>query len=431
MRKNKNKGEKQTKMKKYLIFTLTLLLLLGSGFTAAAASLGSGVAAVAETCTMIKTGLIGQKMNFSDSDFKVALGLTDFERITVTAVPASTEGSLLLGGRRVGVGQTVRRRNLAALAFLPASADLTECEMKFTCEEYAGGEEITCKLRFVDKINYAPKLSAETSAKAMTTQAGVPLYGKLSAKDPEGDALEYLVVSYPKRGTLTSFDTKSGSFRYTPSGSFVGNDVFCYVVRDCYGNYTELARAQITVEKRRFERELADMKNSPAYAAALTMVGAGIMEAKAVGDDLYFLPDEHITRAEFVTMALKAKGIRADSTLGATFFDDNDKIPASLVPYIATAQRLGIVNGDFDGHGLYFRPNDEITKAEAAVVLKNLSDDVPTEALAVFAEEDSLPVWAKVAVYSMYALGIFEKGDTPLDPAEKVTRADAAGYLLF
>ena len=48
-----------------------------------------------------------------------------------------------------------------------------------------------------------------------------------------------------------------------------------------------------------------------------------------------------------------------------------------------------------------------------------------------FAEEDSLPVWAKVAVYSMYALGIFEKGDTPLDPAEKVTRADAAGYLLF
>ena len=90
------------------------------------------------------------------------------------------------------------------------------------------------------------------------------------------------------------------------------------------------------------------------------------MAGVPVGDDTLFSPNGTVTRAEFVAMALKNVGVRRDTTLTATCFDDDGEIPASLRGYVATAQRIGVVNGSFSGGKLLFRPNDPVTKYEAA-----------------------------------------------------------------
>jgi hypothetical protein len=126
-------------------------------------------------------------------------------------------------------------------------------------------------------------------------------------------------------------------------------------------------------------------------------------------------------------MAMKALGIRRDSTLTASYFDDNDEIPSSLVGYVATAARAGIVNGAFDGTALNFRPNDKITFTEAAIVLSNIIE-ISGES-AVFAELDevaSLPVWARGEVGAIISVGIFDKG---VDLAGAVSREACAECL--
>jgi hypothetical protein len=158
------------------------------------------------------------------------------------------------------------------------------------------------------------------------------------------------------------------------------------------------------------------------------MTAMGIMGGRKVGDDLYFDPDDKISRAEFVAMAMKCTGVRADSTLTSTYFDDDNSISPSLKSYIATAQRIGIINGDFKDGKLVFSPNEEITKYEAAKIISTIigADNEGEES--VFATDIDIPVWARGGVYAMCSLGVFDMDDQQT-LNESVSRSDIAQYL--
>ena len=50
--------------------------------------------------------------------------------------------------------------------------------------------------------------------------------------DPEGSTLSASVVTQPANGTLSNFNSSTGTFTYTPSTSYVGLDSFTYKVSD-------------------------------------------------------------------------------------------------------------------------------------------------------------------------------------------------------
>ena len=414
-------------MKKLILALLTAAMLFSAlGVIAFASPLGSGAAVIANEVTLVKAALYGNTVQFSDTDVKCALGIPEFCSVTVKTLPSSTEGTLMLGERRVGEGQTVRRRNVSRLSFVPADASVEESSFVISVNG-GSGDDIKCMIRFTDKVNYAPKLDTDaTETLSVTTQSGIGVFGSIPVSDPEGDEVLYMVVKYPKRGRL-ELNSESGEFVYTPERDFNGKDSFVFTVRDEWGNYTEASTVKIGVTERLSEVEYVDMEKNPSYNAAVTMTAMGIMSGKRLGDDIYFLPEEEVSRAEFVAMAMKALGVKADTTLNATYFDDNDEIPPSLVSYVATAARCGIVNGAFDGTALLFRPTDKITFTEAAIVLSNIieleGDDT------VFAKHESvssLPVWARAEVGAMLTVGIFDS-DTALSSA--MTRRDVAECL--
>lgn len=415
-------------MKKLIACVLTLSLIIGVITVYAAADFGSGARVVASDVDLVKTGLVGKKLVFSDTDFKTALCLSDFESITVTKIPSSTEGTLLIGGRRVGVGTVINRKNLSSLVFIPASDSVRECSFGFTVDGYGGGAEIECTMRFIEKVNYAPTASEESvSVGVLKTQENIPLYSTLAGSDPEGDSLSFILVSYPKHGVITMIDKEAGKYSYTPYDEYVGSDKFIYVVRDEYGNFSEPATVKLKVTERMCDTVYIDMLERSEYGAAVAMTAMNIMSGMRLGDDLYFEPDREVTRAEFVAMAMKCAGIRADSTLSGTYFDDDADIPVSLRGYVSTAQRIGLVNGDFKNGELLFSPNEPITRYEAAKILQNLlGDDLSIEE-SVFATDDQIPVWARSSVYAMYSLGIFDTDSGSV--TENVTRADVADYL--
>jgi hypothetical protein len=89
---------------------------------------------------------------------------------------------------------------------------------------------------------------------------------------------------------------------------------------------------------------------------------------------------------------------------------------------------MGIVNGDFRDGGLYFSPNEIITKYEAASIMASILGYGDSGEDRVYSESANVPVWARASVSAMSVLGVFD-GEDVSGATETVTRADAADYL--
>ena len=408
-------------MKKTLSIILIVILALGALTATVSAFSGTGIEVVAEGVAVIKSGLLGRKLCFTDADFKSAFALDDFGKIKVVTLPSSTEGTLLLAGRRVREGQEIGRRNIAAMVFVPKDKGVSEASFTFRLD---GETECVCKMRFTDKINYAPKTGSEGDAEVMlTTQRDIGVSGKMIATDPEGDSLEYMVVSYPERGRLLLGE--NGEYRYIPTTDFIGYDCFTYVARDEYGNYSEPVEVSLKVIERMAEIVYRDMTEAKEYNAAVAMSALGIMGGRIIGDDYYFEPESVVTREEFVAMAMKAYGIRPSA--GESYFDDNSEISKSLVGYISLAQRMGIVDGEYEAGRLTFSPKKQITVYEAADVISRMIGIEATEEGVIYRENGEIPVWARGSVEAMMTMGILDTDTQSLTAT--LTRAGAADML--
>ncbi len=106
---------------------------------------------------------------------------------------------------------------------------------------------------------------------------------------------------------------------------------------------------------------------------------AGLTGGRSIGGTLCYLPQETVSRAEFLVMAMELLDVPVDDTLRVSGFADADDAPAWLQPYLASAMRRGIVNGMVSERGLVFRPNEPVTAGQAAVMLQNMLELPPPQ----------------------------------------------------
>jgi hypothetical protein len=81
-----------------------------------------------------------------------------------------------------------------------------------------------------------------------------------------------------------------------------------------------------------------------------------------------FQPDSPITKAEAITLLVRALGLESKSPnpTAVTTFNDNDKIPAWARNCAYVAQSIGLIKGDTQGNML---PDKKLTQSEIAVML--------------------------------------------------------------
>lgn len=410
--------------RKLLALSLALLLSLGILLLPASAErLSDSTAHFADDAMLIKSGYLGETVSFREKDFHQALGTPKLSSITVVSLPERKEGSLFLASSRVSKGDSIPASALDLLKFIPVDKTVEESSFKFTAGNVAGGAELVCRIRLVDKKNAAP--TAAGAALSVVTQTDISYFGTLAASDADGDSLFFRVTSYPKNGTLTLLDKEAGSFRYTPEDGFAGKDSFTYVVRDEYGHFSTEASVSVTVKKRSSSLVYEDLSGTEYELAAIALSDAGIMLGRLSGDGMYFDAEGTVSRGEFTAMAMKVAGILPASNVFDTCFDDNDEIPASVRPYIATAQSMGIVRGTFNGNGLYFEADRDVTAAEAAVIICNMMKVEVSESAAVLAQGSDTPVWARAEIGTLHSLGALS---APAGNAS-LSRADVAKLL--
>ena len=387
---------------------------------------------LASKSDMAVATLLGNDYYFSKQVFARSLNLDvgALDYITVRSLPSVAQGELLIGSTRVEEGQVISAANLNMLCYVAAD-DKAESRACFTFSPSGAAYELTCNIYVLKDINYSPTLSiASGEALAVSTHKNFVGYGTLTAYDPEGDELTYEIVRRPRHGLLVMTDASCGEYVYLPRIGYRGEDSFVYVARDVYGNYSASAKVSVQVVEPSVSVTFADMQGRRDYNAALTMAEAGIMQGMTQGETTYFYPERTVSRLDFLTMSMQALGVGSVPKVSDTgFFDDAD-IPEHAKGYVSAAYSLGYIKGTTDAQGnLCFAPNETITRAEAAVILRRMVDAESAELTPAFADASDIPAWASEAISTLSSLGVMTPTGGAIAPGEQVTRGQTAMML--
>ena len=143
-----------------------------------------------------------------------------------------------------------------------------------------------------------------------------------------------------------------------------------------------------------------------------------------------FDPDSPITRAEFAVMLCRWLKLDTESDTQATEqFADSADIPDWARPGVAAAVNEGLIQGAAAIDGLFFFPQQSLTRAQAAVILGrtmpggSMGSDLP------FDDADAIPDWAASYVSQLAFLGVMRGDGVSFRPNGALTRAQAAKLL--
>lgn len=412
---------------KKLLFMISLAFMLCIGISASD-KLSPAIDVIAKDNEMIKTGVIQNGgIIFDTYDFDNSLG-ANVKSITVCALPRESDGRLMLGNLYVVENQVISREDFSLLKFVSSSVD--EIEASFIFEPNDSGYEIECALKTVKSVNFSP-VASNGEAIQTWTQQNLSNYGVLTGYDPDGDALTYEIVNYPKKGLITLTDKSNGDYKYTPYLDAKGTDAFSYRVRDSFGNYSEICTVGIKVDKLRVSLVFDDIEDDRYLNAALVMKEFDIMECQENTDGSFsFKPDELITKEEFVYLLMVTMGAKNVPTLDKTRFADNDEISPQYRGYIEAAISLGIVSGKNEADGLHFYPKNGISKAEAAVIINKIIGAKAEKEKTTFTDNEEIPTEAKDALNALNNIGIIDTENGKIKPNTPLSRSQTAQILM-
>ncbi|MGF7184914.1 hypothetical protein GGQ84_000999 [Desulfitispora alkaliphila] len=160
---------------------------------------------------------------------------------------------------------------------------------------------------------------------------------------------------------------------------------------------------------------LIDVEKHWAEEEITNWVGRGLVTGYQDGT---FLPNQHISRAEFVTIVNRVFGFTEESNV--SFSDVSDG--AWYAEQVKRAYAAGYITGYQDNT---FRPNQEISRQEVATILARLFKLEGQYNLTDFNDYLQFPDWSKEAISSVVASG-FMSGypDNSFKPGEATTRAE-------
>ena len=390
--------------------------------------LSQGVQVLSAATEMAVWGPRGNDVTFETEDFLRNLNLSRVAYIKVQSVPTAAQGELLMGSVRVNEGQIISGENLAHLCFAAADDSVTKASFSFSVNGNATA--ITCNIHLLDGTNYAPTVSMASSATLqMSTYRDREAHGRLTAYDPDGDALVFEIVEAPQNGSVLLTDREEGTYVYAPRSGFTGTDSFSYVARDVYGNYSSATTVKLRVMTSGTSVTYVDMADSKAANAALALTEAGVMSGVQVGNQHFFYPERTVTRAELLVMAMNAAGITDVPASEATGFDDDADISPAIKGYVAAAYKMGYISGTLKEGKLCFLPNQEINRAEAAVMICAILGEKNSGVIPTFADGAEIPVWAQESIYTLNTLGVMDATDGYISPTSLLTREEAALIL--
>jgi len=109
------------------------------------------------------------------------------------------------------------------------------------CDTSGACDSATIRL-VITPVNDLPQAAPQ----ALVTDEDTELPITLTGTDPDGDPLQFTIVSNPAHGTVSGLDPETGELVYTPNPDYTGIDSFIYTVCDPF-NVCDTAQVTILV----------------------------------------------------------------------------------------------------------------------------------------------------------------------------------------
>ncbi len=167
--------------------------------------------------------------------------------------------------------------------------------------------------------------------------------------------------------------------------------------------------------------KVPDVDGHWAAAEINTWIDRGVISGYPDGS---FAPEKSITRAEF--SSIMSKLFRYVDKAKSTFVDVEAK--AWYSEDVSKASAAGIIKGD----GGKFRPNDPITRQEAAVIISRAFtlEAKNVNAADKYSDKKSIAAWALDAVNALTSNGYMSgRANEGFAPAAKITRAETVKLI--
>lgn len=284
----------------------------------------------------------------------------------------------------------------------------------------AGAKDSGIKVT-VDKVSDTSILPIDSSLKLVSDVYEIK-------KDKEGDFNKPVTITLP-------FDKTSVDFTKSSVGVYWLNEqTHTWVQLDdlqvdqtngtASGSVKHFTKFAVLVSDKKGanpnETSLTDVKGHWAEASIRELIKQGAINGYS---DNTFKPDNQITRAEFVTVIVKALKLKAQD--GNSFEDTSTHWAKSM---ISTATALGIVNGYTEQS---FGPDDLITREQMAAIVIRAAQMEPINKNIDFSDRSTISDWAYSALATAIAQGLINGyDDNTVKPQANATRAEAIIVIL-
>lgn len=202
--------------------------------------------------------------------------------------------------------------------------------------------------------------------------------------------------------------------------NLAGTYVITYNVSDKAGNKATEAKRTVVVASA-LTAGLKDVAGHWAETYIYQLVAKGAVGGYPDGS---FLPDTNISRAEFVTILVKAFGLEMKS--GKVF---DDTVNSWAKEYVATATAYGITGGYSDN---IFGTDDPITREQMAVMLVKAAQLSDNGVGKTFADGATISNWAQDAVKVVTAHQIMSGYENnTFRPQNNASRAEAVTVIVL
>lgn len=222
----------------------------------------------------------------------------------------------------------------------------------------------------------APALAEGTAPIAenleLKTFRHISVGGALSAYDPDGEIVAFMITTPPVKGDVQL--EADGSFVYTPYYNKKGRDYFGYKAQDMDGNWSQEATVLIRIQKQKTPVWYEDMQGREGEYAAIALAERGLFVGEQIGGRYCFQPEKPVTQGEFLALCMLAADKPVLKGVMRTGSAEDADIPDWMKEYVASAALQGV------GSGTEFEAEKQISKAEAAKILNAVLGLYPQDA---------------------------------------------------
>ena len=360
----------------------------------------------------------GNEFEFSCDNIESRLGVPrgTLLGMTITSLPESSKAKFSIGDDILNEFDTLTRDDINSLK-LSTVKDVEKIEIGFI-PDCTQSIATIATISILDTYNNPPKVESGT----YNTNRNIPVMGKITAYDPDGDMVRIKVISKPEKGTITF---NGLSFEYKPYAKSVGKDRFTFICEDKYGNISNESFVDVMIEDIKSSISYADMNGNPSHYAAIKLSQKSILTGQRIGGQYFLEPNVEVSRGEFLVMLTSAAMLEKElPPCVNTGLQNDSEIPLYLKPYV----KLGIDKGIIKENKFNFK---EIPTRAEAVVMVSRTAGMPnvTKHNPNISDIVQIPEWALSSYMNLSAYKMLDLHDGKAHPNNALTRAGAVDLI--